>query len=1199
MLKSGGNDNINTTSFANEIMTTSEISGSIDFNVYETKTIEIDGVNYEITSNNSTPASISYVKNTQTNEMTFSCNHFTIKGESDVKHNFIINGTYNNIYGGNLADHFSMYNNLSQNNKFYGLDGEDTFNLTAVGTIAYGGDGNDIFNATSGYNDLYGDNGNDKFYINAGQIEAYGGEGNDYIEHNHATGGIYHGEGGEDEFNIVSGSGNTVDGGNGTNKLTDNGTGTVAINVPGASSFNVNFAKNEQKVLTIDGKKYTVLNRNTTTSEFIYSIEKGQIIFNSKNFTIIAQKNVAHNVNLKGEKLYYYGSDKGDTIIANSGEVFAGSGNDNIKLYNLSTCYAGDGDDYIENVGTYNKIMGQKGNDTLVQSGGMMYGYVDMGEDDDIIKTNNKYITGTTVLGGEGDDTFEKGSSNIQDSFLGVLPGYEDITYLKLNPKEEKTIQINGINYQIQSKTDQETSIAYKYDPIENKICFTGASVYITGQNDVAHNVEVYGSNIRFTGGEKNDTITFVSGYSATMIGQEGNDILTTLEYGRGCGLYGQKGDDTLHINAAAGSHYGGEGNDTFYIADGAYNIDGSDGDDIFYVNCSSSSIDNLGNNVYYINTNNVTLTTGSGNDTFYITGNNNTISGNGGDDYFIVSGDNNTINGGDGKNYIVDNGHNPNIYDTVADPNSGAFVFTQANEVKVFNIGNKTYTITNINSENQSILNHEISYTHNKNTDKVIFNCSNVTINSSDEMDHNIRLNGSNNILNGGNKKDTIIISSGNNNIINGNDGNDNITLNSANNSINGGNGGDTINLNKTTDKLIDGGNNNDIININSDNNTNIKLGSGNDTVNGTTSNSNIYLENGNSTLLLKGNNNEASALDGNNRISFIGNDNNISTGIGNNTVGFKGNNNSAKLDGAGTFNIEGNNNTIENNGNIEYNINGDLNTIIALSGVSKGIISGNQNDISISTTKNKLEINGNSNIFDSSNGVDDISVKGNSNILIMNNNVDKVGIRGDLNYVEGSDDGLSVSIRGNNNETLGGLGDDMFKIFSGENNIIDGVSGKNLMTNYALNTISSNVIDVTPRPLEVNIQIGANASETLDFTLEFALADFELDYSSRESILQNVEKIDKLLEKVSNQMSMIGAKMNRLESINTLNELNIQNLTIKNSIITDADIAKEAANKVNAQILQQISTALLSQSNNQNRTLVQKLLGMNFGIN
>lgn len=81
--------------------------------------------------------------------------------------------------------------------------------------------------------------------------------------------------------------------------------------------------------------------------------------------------------------------------------------------------------------------------------------------------------------------------------------------------------------------------------------------------------------------------------------------------------------------------------------------------------------------------------------------------------------------------------------------------------------------------------------------------------------------------------------------------------------------------------------------------------------------------------------------------------------------------------------------------------------------------------------------------------------------------------------------------------------------------------------------------------------------------------------------SFAEAIEKLDAGLTKIAERKSLIGSAQNRLDS--ALNTLTTQytNLSSAKSIITDADIAAEASNYTQAQILQQVSTSLLAQAN------------------
>ncbi len=73
----------------------------------------------------------------------------------------------------------------------------------------------------------------------------------------------------------------------------------------------------------------------------------------------------------------------------------------------------------------------------------------------------------------------------------------------------------------------------------------------------------------------------------------------------------------------------------------------------------------------------------------------------------------------------------------------------------------------------------------------------------------------------------------------------------------------------------------------------------------------------------------------------------------------------------------------------------------------------------------------------------------------------------------------------------------------------------------------------------------------------------------------------LDQAIDNLTARKSLIGSAQNRLDSaLNTLTT-QYENLSSANSIITDADIASEASEFTQSQILQQVSTSLLAQAN------------------
>jgi flagellin len=88
------------------------------------------------------------------------------------------------------------------------------------------------------------------------------------------------------------------------------------------------------------------------------------------------------------------------------------------------------------------------------------------------------------------------------------------------------------------------------------------------------------------------------------------------------------------------------------------------------------------------------------------------------------------------------------------------------------------------------------------------------------------------------------------------------------------------------------------------------------------------------------------------------------------------------------------------------------------------------------------------------------------------------------------------------------------------------------------------------------------------------------------------NIDAFDTAISNVSNKRAEFGAIQNRIESAVNNMTTNMTNLTDARSRIEDADFSTETTALAKAQILSQASTAMLSQAN-QSQQSVLKLLG------
>ena len=1134
----------------------SVLEGAEAFAGGETRTITIDGVQYTVKNKLTTANDLSYSKDTSTGELTLIASNFEIRGQEDVAHNLFINGGNNVVYGGNLNDKIEELKSL-QYNIFYGGDGDDI--LTAYCADLYGDDGKDTLTIKGMSRKLYGGDGDDIFYVNSSKNSVYGDGGNDtfIITGNDST---IRGGAGDDKFEI-SGNDNIIDGNDGNNSIiSDTGSGNYKVNVDKPNAYAVEFVdKGQSKVIDINGIKYVVTN-NFANSTFIYSINnEGQVEFNSDSFTIRGEEDKVHNVLLNGSYINFYGGNCGDNVRTTG-------------IYN--TIYAGDGDNIINSSSRWGRVYSGNGNDTInIQANEV---FVDAGGGNNNITAHGRFLS---IFCGDGDDVINvDGNSNSIYGGSGsnslkyvngdncLISGFGDMdncSVLELSSGETKTILINGIEYTIHNKLSSNNVFFYSINSVTERLKFGGGFFKIVGENDKEHRIDLIGHNNDLYTGYKADAINLQAAQSKIFTGG-GNDDITVS--GIDTETYADDGDDNITILADYNSVYGGNGDDiiTVNVANGGV-INGELGNDTYNINAQVTNLsDTGGDNIYNVNANDINISGGPGADTFYLSGNNNTVLGAGGDDYFVIDGSNNFIDGGTGKNYYIDNGTGTSFSNVNKDPNAGGISFTYQGEVKTFTLNGKTYTVTN-NFAGSNML----QYSLNPNTGVITLNGSNFGVNAELNESAILNIRGNNNVITGSDLSDKITVEQGSNNVINGGKGNDTLIMNSENNSLNGGEGNDKITLNASTNQSITGGAGADTININSDNNTNISSGAGNDVIKVNGAHNNINTGEGNNSITVNKDNNTINSGDGDNKYVITSSSNTITSGKGNNSIGVQGDDNNITTQNAkGDINIYGNNNTVSNT-----------------RGENHVTISGNNNTYSTMTGSKEINIIGNTNNILSGSGDDQIEVKGDNNTIESTSGNNEISIKGDSNTIQGGAGQDNIKINGDNNTANGGAESDSFMVSSGNNNIIDGESGdRNTLIDNGKNTVYTNVVDITPRPFELNIKvdIGSGSDKYISTSISFNLFDFSVDFSSAEGALESLESIDEMLSSVSEQLLNIGNTINRLESVAEAQSIKLNNLISFRSTMRDADIAEESSNYIRYQILQQASATLLASSRN-----------------
>ena len=124
-------------------------------------------------------------------------------------------------------------------------------------------------------------------------------------------------------------------------------------------------------------------------------------------------------------------------------------------------------------------------------------------------------------------------------------------------------------------------------------------------------------------------------------------------------------------------------------------------------------------------------------------------------------------------------------------------------------------------------------------------------------------------------------------------------------------------------------------------------------------------------------------------------------------------------------------------------------------------------------------------------------------------------------------------------------------------------------------------------------NLQVGISSSNASVISVDtgFSLGDTNVSVLSEFSARNSLDKIDSLMSKIIDKLTNIGATQNRLESVMEFQEIQRNALTSANSLIKDADIAKESANYVKNQILQNVTSTLLATAN-QNPSIALQLI-------
>jgi len=140
-------------------------------------------------------------------------------------------------------------------------------------------------------------------------------------------------------------------------------------------------------------------------------------------------------------------------------------------------------------------------------------------------------------------------------------------------------------------------------------------------------------------------------------------------------------------------------------------------------------------------------------------------------------------------------------------------------------------------------------------------------------------------------------------------------------------------------------------------------------------------------------------------------------------------------------------------------------------------------------------------------------------------------------------------------------------------------------------LSTTKFNGVDVFGS--STTFQIGSGSADTLASSSVAATTSTGASISSAAGATSALGTIDTALTNINTNRAKLGATQNRFESVISSLQVNVENTAASKSRIMDADFAMETASLTRAQILQQASTAMLSQANQLPNNVLSLLRG------
>ncbi len=1107
-------------------------------------------------------------------------------------------GTTNNIiHGGDGNDNITI---VGTTGIAYGDAGNDTITLTNYGDSShlqgFGGDGNDTFIVTRTQH-IDGDNYRDhKTTIDGGagtnsvqntgnftfgtNIQNITGDKLAIVRPPETTSGT---------VNIAQGNSQTINVGGKLYTIENVSAGSTTLGY-NLYSGQIRFDGDGWKITAAEGQ---VDNLNITGHD-------NEIFAGDMDDTIVVQNswmsynNIVHggdgndNITMYSTTGTVYGDAGNDTITLNpinyEGSThlqgFGGDGNDTFIVTSTShtngedqwdhkaTIDGGAGTNSVQNSGnfTFGTNIQNITGDALANStstGGSSSGTIDWGTSGNItlqsgevktIKINGKTYTLENISGS---------SQNVSGYSYGSDPISFSMNGIKLTAADgqEDKLSIHGANNQVYTG-DMDDYVVVGTIGFNNPGGWNaGNNLIDTGSGNDTINIHTQDNSVN--AGDGNDTITIghdsgngsVGHWQNNSInGGAGNNIITdyyngtavdnntTITVKAGETQTIKVGDKTYTVSNNGEANY----NLTYGLEDGKVKFTTGDG---FCEGLTITSAAGQEDDIIW-GVHSGTLNTGDMNDRVEILAPNWDIGFAGGGNSHINTGDGDdtVIADNESRSSIIDGGAGNNTFIGDKDSNTIINFGTKtsdsvsfgANESKTITIGDKTYTVVNNESANNTLkwkldtATGQIKFeSFNSFTvtaaegqeDNILWAVENGTLNTGDQDDKVViegldpsiiiyRPTGSGSTINTGDGNDTIIQNEGaGSNIINAGNGNDNVSLaqNSGRNTIDMGLGNDNsiININRS-DKIKYGFNASEtktltisgktyiIKNIGAQNNQLSYSPDGNNGINFIGNDFVITaIDDQHDKIGINGNNNTVNAGNGINGVTINGGDGNTVTGSsdtyvtdhGSGTTIIKPNEGSANFaaNETKTIEIDGKTYTIKNNGAANNVLNWNLH--IGYSSNSIKFIASDFEIIAADGQKDNIQLNGSNNIIDTGDLDDSIYIMDNSsqhNIINSGSGNDTIDSHGSYNTINSGEGNDTIDADGRGDTIDTGEGDDHVYVSIGRGNNITTGNGSDKVElfwdaeNNIINTGLGSGDSVLDDGISSTIKYEFNTSET-----------------------------------------------------------------------------------------------------------------------